>query len=58
MKLRDGQVLVPSHDHKYAIAWTSHKQVVWNRHSRSYSEYAGDDFLEDGDEVVTLPVVE
>jgi hypothetical protein len=52
------RVLVPSGDHGYREVTVSEQKVVWNRYTRSYSEYAGEDYLEEGDTVVSRPVAD
>ena len=52
------KVLVPDSDHEYREARVRKTKVVYNAKYRTYSEYAGDDYLEDGDEVVEMDVVE
>ena len=42
----------------YRIATVRKIKVVYNKKYRSYSEYAGDDYLEEGDEVVEMDVAE
>lgn len=52
------KVLVPDADHSYREATVRKTKVVYNKKYRVYSEYAGDDYLEDGDEVVEMDVAE
>lgn len=52
------KVLIPSDDHFYQEGRLCEKKVVYNKKYRSYTEYAGDEYLEEGDEVVTRWVVE
>lgn len=49
-------ILVPSSDHSYIEMNIRETQVVWNDLYKTYSEYAGDDYLEEGDEVVIRKV--
>ena len=51
------RVLVQSGDHSYYEATVWRMNVVYNRFTGIYSEYFGDDYLEDGDEVVERDVV-
>jgi hypothetical protein len=52
------KVLVPSSDHGYVEVVVRKMKVVFNKKYRSYSEYMGDEYLEDGDEVVEREVAE
>lgn len=52
------KVLVPSADHGYRVVAIQRMEVVYNKISKAYSEYAGDEYLEEGDEVVEMDVVE
>lgn len=52
------KVLVPDSDHGYREATVRKTKVVYNKKYRAYSEYVGDEYLEDGDEVVEREVVE
>ncbi len=42
-------VLVPDDDHSFSKAPVNSETVTYNKKTRSYYEYAGDDYLEDGD---------
>lgn len=52
------KVLIPTNDHGYREATVRITKVVYNKRYRSYTEYFGDDFLEEGDEVIEMQVVE
>jgi hypothetical protein len=52
------KVLIPGIDHSYREAVIRRVKVVYNKKYRAYSEYAGDEYLEDGDEVVEMDVAE
>lgn len=51
-------VLVPADDHSYREATVRMQSVVWNALTRTYSEYAGDEYLEPGETVVQRPVAD
>ena len=51
-------VLVPADDHSYREARVRMMSVVWNSQTRTYSEYAGDDYLEPGETVVQRRVAD
>jgi hypothetical protein len=52
------KVLVPISDHSYREATVRKIKVVYNKKYRAYSEYVGEDHLEDGDEVIEMDVAE
>lgn len=52
------KVLVPGFDHGYRLVVVQRMEVVYNKITKTYSEYAGDEYLEEGDEVVEMDVVE
>lgn len=52
------KVLVPDSDHSYQKAVVRKMKVVYNKKYHEYSEYYGDDYLDDGDEVVEMDVAE
>jgi hypothetical protein len=52
------KVLIPGTDHSYREAVVKRINVVYNKKYREYSEYHGDDYLGDGDEVVEMDVAE
>lgn len=52
------KVLIPSDDHSYRVGSVKKMKVVYNNRYLSYSEYAGDEYLEDGDVVVEMDVAE
>ena len=58
MNLKDGYILIPSSDHSYSVVRMVKKKAVYNYKSRSYAEFVGDDYLEDGDIVVDALVAE
>ena len=51
------RVLVESDDHSYYETTVRRMKVVYNQFTGTYSGYFGDDYLEDGDEVVERDVV-
>jgi hypothetical protein len=53
------KVLVPTHNHAYREAnLTEQVQVVYNKKYNSYSEYFGEDYLQEGDVVLLRTIVE
>lgn len=52
------QVLIHDHDHGYYVAIVRKQKVVWNKKYKVYTEYMGDEYLGDGDEVLELEVAE
>lgn len=52
------KVLVPDSDHSYREATIRKMKVVYNKKYRAYSEYVGDEYLEDGDTVIEMEVVD
>ena len=50
-------VLVPVGDHEFRIGEVRKETVVFNVHTQTYTEYGGDDYLEEGDEKLSLLVV-
>lgn len=51
------KVLVTSYDHQYREAHVQKMKVVKDENG-NYSEYVGDEYLDPGDEVVEMDVVE
>lgn len=51
-------VLVPNGDHGYYVAHVHKQKVVWNKTYKHYSEYMGDEYLDEGDEVIEMEVAE
>lgn len=51
-------ILISTDDHGYREAKVVETKVVYNKKRRQYSEYAGDEYLEDGDEIVIRLVAE
>jgi hypothetical protein len=49
-------VLVPSHDHQYRKATVRKIKVVYNKKYREWYEYHGDEYLNEGDEVMEMNV--
>lgn len=47
-------ILVPSHDHIYYPSSVTATKAVFNSRYYSWSEYVGDEYLEEGDEVHTV----
>ena len=56
MELKIGCVLIKSSDHCFYVGSVQEEEVVYNHNDKSWYEYAGDDYLGDGDEVVTAMV--
>ena len=56
--LKPNEVLVESHDHGYQIAHVVERKVVFNTKYKTYSEYAGDEYLEENEIVEVRNVVE
>lgn len=52
------QVLIPDGDHGYNVARIRKQKVVWNEKYKVYTEYVGDEYLDEGDEVIELEVAE
>ena len=52
------KVLIPSFDHSYREATIRRIKVVYNKKYREYSEYHGEEYLDEGDEVVEMDVAE
>lgn len=52
------QVLIPDRDHGYYVAHVRKQKVVWNKKYKVYTEYMGDEYLGEGDEVLELEVAE
>jgi hypothetical protein len=52
------KVLIPSDDHSYREATVRKVKVVYNKQHKEYSEYHGDEYLEEGDAVVEMEVAE
>lgn len=50
------KILVPSHDHQYREATVSKMKVVYNNIYKEWYEYHGDDYLDEGDEVLEMDV--
>ena len=50
--LRSIEVLVPCSDHKYRTTNLELEKVVFNQRTWIYSEYYGDEYLEEGDVVI------
>jgi hypothetical protein len=51
-------VLVQAEDHSYRLVTIRKIKVTWNSHDRTYYEYAGDEYLGEGDEVREMDVAE
>lgn len=52
------QVLIPNGDHGYYVARIRKQKVVYNKKYEVYTEYMGDEYLDEGDEVIELDVAE
>lgn len=57
-KIKDNQVLVPAHDHSYRVANLSEGKAVFNPRYNTWSEYHGDEYLDEGDIVVDVRIAE
>ena len=55
-KLKEGEVLINSSDHCFYIGHIREQKAVYNHHDKSWYEYAGDDYLGEGDEVFVVKV--
>jgi|GEM_PF-3465613 len=42
-------ILVPASDHTYIEMTVCEIDVVWNELYKTFSEYAGDDYMDEGD---------
>ena len=58
MKLKNDEVLVPGNDHSYRVAQIRTAKATWNPAAREWFEYVGDEYLEDGEIVVEVSVVD
>lgn len=56
--LKDGEILVPAHDHSYRVARIRCVKAVYNAMYKTYSEYFGDDYLIEGNTVIDAKVTE
>lgn len=52
------QVLIPDHDDGYYVAIVRKQKVVYNKKYEVYTEYVGDEYLDEGDEVIEMEVAE
>lgn len=52
MNRADNRVLVPSHDHGYTMATTYTGKAIYNKNTCEWSEYHGEEYLQDGDKVI------
>jgi hypothetical protein len=51
-------VLIEARDHNYRVAKVVKKKVVYNSETNTYSQYYGDEYLYEGDEVEVKYVAE
>lgn len=51
-------VLIPNGDHSYREAYVTRAKVVWNTCTRSWSEYVGDEYLDENESVYEKKVAE
>lgn len=58
MNHEDFPILVSSSDHGYEKAYIRTTNVVYNTKTRRYSEYVGDEYLEENEIVIKARVVE
>ena len=58
MKLKEGEVLINSRDHCFYIGSVQEQKAVYNHLDKSWYEYAGDDYLGEGDEVFVVKVAQ
>lgn len=56
MKTETKKVLVSAHDHRYRVAQVTRMKVVFNKKYNEWSEYYGDEYLNEGDEVMEMDV--
>jgi hypothetical protein len=52
------KILIAADDHSYRPAVVRHIPVVYNTKYRTYCEYHGEEYLEEHDQVVEMPVAE
>lgn len=52
------KILVPSHDHQYREATVRKMKAVYNHIYKEWHEYAGDEYLDEGDEVFEVDVAD
>lgn len=58
MELKKNEALFRTSDHCFHVGFLRERKAVYNHHDRSWYEYAGEDFLGDGDEVFVVKVLE
>ena len=56
--LKPNEVLVESSDHGYRIAHVIERKVVFNTKYKTFSEYVGDEYLEENEIVEVHNVIE
>lgn len=58
MKLKENEVLIGSGDHCFYVGMIREQKAVYNHYDKSWYEYAGEDYLGEGDEVFTVKVAQ